>query len=393
MLLAMPALFVMNSANAQNTFEETIPYKELDGKMIIRATVGGVEGDFLLDPRGRTSLTKEAAEKRKAVIKPSGTIYRRKDSEVIIGKASMQGFYVGKNVYSKGLEVFIIKNTPLIESLGVDGVIGFEEFGNVVFCINSKAKTIITSAPYKPAFIDLANRNFVTPTENGLLVDVELNGKTISMVVDFYSKNGLTLNDKDQAVVGADKVNIVLGREQFANVKVNKGGAIPFSILGNELLNKGIIAFDMTKEKYYFQPFGRGEDKIPVAPKDEIKIIAGKVNAIDRAYFLDKVYNYKESKTWKLKGDKPVIIDFWATWCGPCMRMMPIMEEMAAKYKDQVIFYKVNVDKEGELRQVFEANAIPMMFFAPVNGKMIKTVGADSKEKVEGLIVNQLLKK
>jgi thioredoxin-like negative regulator of GroEL len=73
--------------------------------------------------------------------------------------------------------------------------------------------------------------------------------------------------------------------------------------------------------------------------------------------------------------------------------MMPVMEELAAKYKDQVIFYKVNVDQEGELRQVFEAKAIPMMFFAPVNGEMIKTVGADSKEKAEALIVNQLLKK
>ena len=49
------------------------------------------------------------------------------------------------------------------------------------------------------------------------------------------------------------------------------------------------------------------------------------------------------------KGDKPVVIDFWATWCGPCMRLIPEMEKMAEKYKDQVIFLKVNADKEKEL--------------------------------------------
>jgi thioredoxin-like negative regulator of GroEL len=66
--------------------------------------------------------------------------------------------------------------------------------------------------------------------------------------------------------------------------------------------------------------------------------------------------------------------------------MMPIIEELAEKYKDEVVFYKVNIDKEGELRRVFEANAIPLLIFGPLKGKEVQDIGADSKEKIEARI-------
>ena len=90
------------------------------------------------------------------------------------------------------------------------------------------------------------------------------------------------------------------------------------------------------------------------------------------------------------KGDKPVVIDFWATWCGPCMRLIPELEKMAEKYKDQVIFLKVNADKEKELCNKFNISALPTLFFLPVNGKPIVEIGAapTTYEK----IIEQLLK-
>ena len=87
-----------------------------------------------------------------------------------------------------------------------------------------------------------------------------------------------------------------------------------------------------------------------------------------------------------------VIIDFWASWCGPCMKMLPIMEKLAAKYKDQVIFYKVNADVERELCRVYDIEALPTFFFIPVGGKPIVEVGA-RPENFESIIQEQLLKK
>ena len=87
-----------------------------------------------------------------------------------------------------------------------------------------------------------------------------------------------------------------------------------------------------------------------------------------------------------------VLIDFWATWCGPCMRLIPELEKMAEKYKDQVIFLKVNADKEKELCGMFNIVALPTVFFIPVNGKPIVEMGATPEKYVE-IIEKQLLKK
>ena len=58
-------------------------------------------------------------------------------------------------------------------------------------------------------------------------------------------------------------------------------------------------------------------------------------------------------KTWNFKGDKPAIIDFYATWCGPCKATAPILEEIAGDYAGQIDVYKVDVDKQRELASLF----------------------------------------
>lgn len=79
-----------------------------------------------------------------------------------------------------------------------------------------------------------------------------------------------------------------------------------------------------------------------------------------------------------LKSDKPVFIDFWASWCGPCKMVEPVVEELSNEQTVTKIA-KVNVDEQQELAQAFNVRSIP--FFALVKeGKVVKTtVGAQSK--------------
>lgn len=178
----------------------------------------------------------------------------------------------------------------------------------------------------------------------------------------------------------------------FSDITVAENGSLPRSVIGNEILKQGILSIDYGKRKVYFQPFDLAEVKDEVIGADEVKVESGKLNSITREYFLEYVYDYRKSSEFVFKGDKPVVIDFWATWCGPCMRLIPELEKMAEKYKDQVIFLKVNADKEKELCGMFNVVALPTVFFIPVNGKPIVEMGATPEKYVE-IIEKQLLKK
>ena len=92
------------------------------------------------------------------------------------------------------------------------------------------------------------------------------------------------------------------------------------------------------------------------------------------------------------QGKLPCIIDFYADWCGPCKKVAPIMEEMAQKYEDEIIIYKVNVDKEQKLPTIFKVRNIPTVFFFPTDGQPLSQVGALSKEEYENLINKHLIK-
>ena len=109
--------------------------------------------------------------------------------------------------------------------------------------------------------------------------------------------------------------------------------------------------------------------------------------------FRARVFDYKTEKDWKYKGDKPCVIDFYTTWCGPCKRLAPIMEEMSQKYCDQVVFYKADTERERELAYVFGINSIPQVLYIPVEGKPMLLKGLYPKDEIERIIDEFLLDK
>ena len=87
-----------------------------------------------------------------------------------------------------------------------------------------------------------------------------------------------------------------------------------------------------------------------------------------------------------LKSDKPVLIDFWASWCGPCRMLSPTISEIAEEYKDKVKVGKVNVDEEEELAAMFRVTSIPMLVVMK-EGKVVNTaVGVRPKEQIVNMI-------
>ena len=90
---------------------------------------------------------------------------------------------------------------------------------------------------------------------------------------------------------------------------------------------------------------------------------------LNKETFKSKIFNYEESRDWKFGGSKPAIIDFYASWCGPCQTLSPILDEVAQKYEGLVDVYKVNTEDEPELAALFSVRSIPAILFIPTQGK------------------------
>lgn len=120
---------------------------------------------------------------------------------------------------------------------------------------------------------------------------------------------------------------------------------------------------------------------------------SSEVIVMDRALFIEKVFDYESMTDWQYKGDKPAIIDLYADWCGPCRKVAPIMKELAKEYEGEIIIYKVNVDKEKELAAIFNASSIPLFVFIPMTGTPQLFKGAADKTTYKNVIDQFLLGK
>ena len=96
-----------------------------------------------------------------------------------------------------------------------------------------------------------------------------------------------------------------------------------------------------------------------------------------------------DPKSWEtdvLNSEKPVFVDFWAQWCGPCRMVGPVVEELAGDYDGKVNFVKVNVDNAQEIAQKYNVFSIPTLILLNKGEIVSQQVGAASKESYQSMI-------
>lgn len=91
-----------------------------------------------------------------------------------------------------------------------------------------------------------------------------------------------------------------------------------------------------------------------------------------------------------IESDKPVVVDFWAEWCGPCKKLSPILEEVAEELDGQVTIAKVNVDEERNLGAMFQIMSIPNVLIFNHGEKVDEFVGLRSKDDIVAQVKKQL---
>jgi thioredoxin len=112
---------------------------------------------------------------------------------------------------------------------------------------------------------------------------------------------------------------------------------------------------------------------------------------LNKEEFLKRIWDFEKSpKEWHFRGERPAIVDFYATWCGPCQMLAPVLEELSDEYAGKIDIYKIDTGEEEELASAFGIRSIPSMMFCPTTGHPQMLLGAMSKTDLEDAMKNIL---
>ncbi len=109
------------------------------------------------------------------------------------------------------------------------------------------------------------------------------------------------------------------------------------------------------------------------------------------AEFKAHIFDYEHKETWENQYQKPILIDFYADWCGPCTMLNPILENMEQHYGDQVAFFKVDADQERSLTSAFGVQSLPTLLFIPKDGQPQMAKGVVQPDQLKKAIDSILL--
>lgn len=156
-----------------------------------------------------------------------------------------------------------------------------------------------------------------------------------------------------------------------------------------EMLILAVLAFSLTACSQTKRPADNAKTSVTTIQKEKKAM----VSEMTAEMFKDRVMDYSQNpKEWSYKGERPMVIDFYATWCGPCKATAPVVAQLADELAGKVDFYKVDVDQQEELAAVFGIRSIPSILFIPKEGKPQMQVGAMDKQMMQEVINEYLLK-
>lgn len=104
------------------------------------------------------------------------------------------------------------------------------------------------------------------------------------------------------------------------------------------------------------------------------------VHSINQERFKELIADYT-AHDWVMRSPRPVVVDFYADWCGPCRRLAPILRDIAQHYQGEVDFYRINVDDNQDIAAAFEVRSIPMLLICPLEGEPKTVVGLYSMQE------------
>lgn len=113
------------------------------------------------------------------------------------------------------------------------------------------------------------------------------------------------------------------------------------------------------------------------------------VHSINQETFREMIADWN-AEDWVMLNERPVVVDFYADWCQPCKRLYPILRQIAQYYNGTVDFYRINVDENSSIADVFQIRSIPFLLICPLKGEPKSVVGLyPQREYIR--VINQAL--